>query len=182
MLEAATRRRVAEGLPFEVTTSQAGEEIAAALEDEVAELRDLLNDHDAAGRATVEAVVPALFPPCMKTLVQRVRSGESVPAHTEFSLVSFLVALGMDDTEVTTLLDADGDDAERLQTRVRYLEDADGSQFAPPTCATMKSYGDCTEPDERCETISHPLSYYESAVRDAGSVRDWRETIADSDQ
>ncbi|RDI73057.1 DNA primase [Halopelagius longus] len=180
-LEEAVRRRVAEGLPFEVRGSPAGEEIADALEEEVSKLRDLLNDHDAAGSAAVETVVPALFPPCMKTLVRRVREGEAVAPHSEFSLVSFLVALGMDETEVTTLLNADDEDAERLETRVAYLADADGSQFAPPTCATLKAYGDCTDPDERCETISHPLSYYESAVRDAGDVRDWRETVAESE-
>ncbi|SFF79080.1 DNA primase large subunit [Halopelagius inordinatus] len=181
-LEEAVRRRVAEGLPFEVRGSPAGEEIADALDEEVAELRDLLNDHDAAGSAAVEAVVPDLFPPCMKTLVRRVREGETLAPHSEFSLVSFLVGVGMDETEVTTLLDADdAETADRLETRVAYLADADGSQFAPPTCATLKAYDDCTDPDERCETISHPLSYYESAVRDAGDVRDWRETVAEGE-
>jgi DNA primase large subunit len=178
-LEEAVRRRVAEGLPFEVRGSAAGDEIADALAEEVATLREMLNDHDAAGSASVEAVVPALFPPCMKALVREARRGEELPAHSEFSLVSFLVALGMDETEVTTLLDADSDDADRLETRVRYLADADGSQFGPPTCATLEEYGDCRNSDERCETISHPLSYYDGAVGDAGDVRDWRETVAE---
>jgi DNA primase large subunit len=44
----------------------------------------------------------------------------------------------------------------------------------------MQAYGDCVDPDERCETIAHPLSYYTDAVRDAGDVRDWREA-ADGD-
>jgi DNA primase large subunit len=177
LIEEAVRRRVAEGLPFQVRDGGAGDEIAAALDDEVGELRDLLNDHDATGRTNVDTVVPALFPPCIRSLVQRARGGESLPAHSEFSLVSFLVALGMDETEVATLLDADGDDAERLETRVTYLADADGTQYAPPSCATMVSYGDCTDPDERCETISHPLSYYTGAISDAGDVRDWRERV-----
>ncbi|RYJ14949.1 DNA primase [Halogeometricum borinquense] len=181
LLEEAVHRRVADGLPFEVRGSSAGDEIADALEDEVASIRDLLNDHDAAGRTDVEAVVPALFPPCMKALVQRAREGESLPAHSEFSLVSFLVALGMDATEVTTLLDVTDETASRIATRVEYLTDAGGSQFAPPSCASMQSYGDCVNKDERCETISHPLSYYTSAVRDAGDVRDWRETVTDDE-
>ncbi|QIB72953.1 DNA primase large subunit PriL [Halogeometricum borinquense] len=181
LLEEAVHRRVADGLPFEVRGSSAGDEIADALEDEVASIRDLLNDHDAAGRTDVEAVVPALFPPCMKALVQRARGGESLPAHSEFSLVSFLVALGMDATEVTTLLDVTDETASRIATRVEYLTDAGGSQFAPPSCASMQSYSDCVNKDERCETISHPLSYYTSAVRDAGDVRDWRETVTDDE-
>lgn len=181
LLEEAVRRRVADGLPFEVRGSAAGDEIADALEAEVASLRDLLNDHDAAGRTEVEAVVPGLFPPCMKALVQRAREDESLPAHSEFSVVAFLVALGMDATEVTTLLDADGETAERIATRVEYLAETEGSQFAPPSCASMQSYGDCVNRDERCETISHPLSYYAGAVRDAGDVRDWREAVADGE-
>ncbi|SFR33418.1 DNA primase large subunit PriL [Halogeometricum limi] len=179
LLEEAVRRRVADGLPFEVRGNSAGDEIAEALDDEVESLRNLLNDHDVAGRTDVDAVVPGLFPPCMKALLQRAQSGESLPAHSEFSLVSFLVAFGMDATEVATLLGADGDDADRIETRVTYLADAEGSQFAPPSCASMQSYGDCVNRDERCETISHPLSYYTSAVRDAGEVRDWREAVGE---
>lgn len=181
LLEEAVRRRVAEGLPFAVRGSAAGEEIADALEDEVNALRNLLNDHDVAGRAEIDAVVPALFPPCVTALVERARGGESLPSHSEFSLVSFLVAVGMDATEVTTLLGADGEAKSRMETRVEYLADAEGAQFAPPSCATMQSYGDCVNRDERCETISHPLSYYAGALRDADDVQDWREVPANGD-
>ncbi len=175
ILEAAVERRVATGLPFEVRGTDGGDAIAEAVSTAVADLRSLLNDHDA-GRTTVDAVVPALFPPCMKALVRRARGDEALPGHAEFSLVSFLVAFGMDADDVTTLLDVDGDTAERIETRVEYLANADGTQYPPPSCTTMQSYGDCVDPDERCETISHPLSYYTDAVRDAGDVRDWRET------
>ncbi|WP_417351705.1 DNA primase [Halobellus marinus] len=208
ILEAAVERRVAAGLPFEVRGDDGGDAIAEALAPAVSELRSLLNDHGATRGSNVETVVPALFPPCMKTLVRRTRSGEALPDHTEFSLVSFLVALGLDGEEVLTLLDVDGADdstperegaggsdgaadssdkadsndesganerRERIETRVEYLTEGDGTQYPPPSCATMKAYGDCVDPDERCETISHPLSYYMDAVRDAGDVRDWRE-------
>jgi len=177
LLEAAVGRRVASGLPFEVRGSEGGDAIAAALAPAVADLRELLNDHDAAGRTSVEAVVPALFPPCMRALVQRARddADADLPATAEFSLTSFLVALGMDAEDVTTLLDAEGEAADRIGTRVEYLVERDGTQYPPPSCATMQAYGDCVDPDERCDTISHPLSYYTDAVREAGEVRDWRE-------
>ena len=178
LLEAAVERRVASGLPLEVRGSEGGDAIAEALAPAIAELRELLNDTDTAGRASVEAVVPALFPPCMRTLVQRAREGEELPATAEFSVISFLVALGMDREDVTTLLDvAEGETADRIGTRIEYLAERDGTQYPPPSCATMKAYGDCVDPDERCETISHPLSYYTDAVRAAGDVRDWRETV-----
>jgi DNA primase large subunit len=179
LLEAAVERRVASGLPFAVRGSEGGDAIAEALAPAVSDLRELLNDHDTAGRLSVEKVVPALFPPCMRTLVQRARDDGDLPATAEFSLTSFLVALGMDAGEVTTLLDVDGDAADRIETRVEFLAERDGTQYPPPSCATMKAYGDCVDPDERCETISHPLSYYTDAVREAGDVRDWREAAGE---
>ena len=180
LLEAAVERRVAEGLPFEVRGTDGGDAIAGALEAAVSELRGLLDDHDAVGPRQVDTVVPALFPPCMKTLVRRARGGEALAAHAEFSLVSFLVALGMDRSDVLTLLDADAESetGARIETRVEYLAESGGTQYPPPSCSTMKSYGTCVDPDERCETISHPLSYYSDALRNAGDVRDWRETAA----
>ena len=178
LLEAAVERRVASGLPLEVRGTDGGDAIAEALSPAIADLRELLNDTDTTGRTSVEAVVPALFPPCMRALVRRAREGEELPATTEFSLLSFLVALGMDREDVTTLLDAgDGETADRIGTRIEYLAERDGTQYPPPSCATMEAYGDCVDPDERCETISHPLSYYTDAVRTAGDVRDWRETV-----
>ncbi len=179
LLEAAIQRRVASGLPLEIRGSEGGNAIAEALAPAIADLRELLNDHDATGRTSVEAVVPALFPPCMRTLVQRARDDADLPTTAEFSLTSFLVALGMDQDDVTTLLDAEGGVAERIGTRVEYLAERDGTQYPPPSCATMKAYGDCVDPDERCETISNPLSYYTDAVREAGDVRDWREATGD---
>ncbi|WP_336025564.1 DNA primase large subunit PriL [Halobellus salinisoli] len=179
LLEAAVERRVAAGLPFEVRGTDGGDAIAEALSDAVAELRSLLDDHETAGAGQIETVVPALFPPCMRALVRRARGDETLAAHAEFSLVSFLVALGLDADDVVTLLDADeSDDDARIRTRVEYLAESDGTQYPPPSCATMKTYGTCVDPDERCETISHPLSYYTDALREAGDVRDWRETAS----
>jgi DNA primase large subunit len=177
LLEAAVKRRVASGLPLEIRGSEGGDAIAEALAGAISDLRELLNDADGTGHTPVEAVVPALFPPCMRTLVQRAREGEALPTTAEFSLTAFLVALGMDDEEVTTLLDVEAGTptADRIGARVEFLAERDGTQYPPPSCATMKAYGDCVDPDERCETISHPLSYYTDAVRAAGDVRDWRE-------
>jgi DNA primase large subunit len=196
LLEAAVEDRVAAGLPVEVRGTDGGDAIADALDPTVAALKSLLDDHDTGAHAGDEAVVPALFPPCMKALVRRAREGESLSSHAEFSLVSFLVAFGMDDEDVVTLLDVGEDSpaddaaggspnesaadedrspAERIRARVEYLADTDSTQFPPPSCTTMQSYGICVDPDERCETISHPLSYYTSAVSEAGDVRDWRD-------
>lgn len=173
LLREAVRRRVAEGLPFEVRDSPGGEDLATALEAEVSDLRDLLEERGPT--RNVDVVVPGLFPPCMRALLTRAREGdgEDLPAHSRFALMSFLVGLGMDRTEVAALTDI-GD--ERIEYAVTVLEDGDGTQYPPPSCSTMAAYGDCVNKDDRCETISHPTAYYADAVADAPSVTDWRET------
>jgi len=65
-------------------------------------------------------------------------------------------------------------DAETVRRRVARVRDANREgdvavTFAPPSCATMKAYGDCVDMDDRCERIRHPLAYYESALLDARS-------------
>jgi DNA primase large subunit len=41
----------------------------------------------------------------------------------------------------------------------------------------MQSYGDCVNMDDRCETIAHPMAYYEQALdeAEADDPVDWRE-------
>jgi DNA primase large subunit len=34
----------------------------------------------------------------------------------------------------------------------------------------MQAYGDCVNRDERCERITHPLSYYKTAVEASGGT------------
>jgi DNA primase large subunit len=178
LLREAVRRRVAEGLPFSVRDSPGGEELAASLEEEVADLRDLLAEHDPV--TDVDVVSPVHFPPCVKALLERARGGEDLPAHSAFALVSFLTDLGMDEDEVATLYGADDADlAERVATRVTYLRDGDRTQYPSPSCATMQAYGDCVNRDERCETITHPMAYYGDAVRDGEEVSDWRDGSRD---
>jgi DNA primase large subunit len=41
----------------------------------------------------------------------------------------------------------------------------------------MQSYGDCVNMDDLCETISHPMAYYEAKLDDSDEddLVDWRE-------
>jgi DNA primase large subunit len=181
LLGVAVRRRVAEGLPFEVRSSPQGERIADALEAEVASLRDLLADR---GREyDVDTVVPELFPPCVTDLLERARRGAELAPHSRFALTAFLTGIGMDTDEVVSLYRATSIDEEEIRYQVEYLRDAGGTQYPAPTCATMQSYGDCVNRDERCETISHPMSYYGSALADAddADIEDWRETASETE-
>ena len=173
LLREAVRRRVEEGLPLEVP-----EAIAEPLDDELAAVRRSVADVDP--ETSFDAVVPGLFPPCVRTLLTRVREGEALPDHSRFSLVSFLVCAGLEPEEVTALCDLSGEAAESVRAQAERLHDESGGVAAPPSCAGMVEYGDCVDPDEVCETIQHPLSYYGERLRRAPDERvaDWRESDA----
>lgn len=159
LLREAVRRRVADGLPFEVRGSAGGDAIAEALSEDVATLRDRLAERERL--PDVEAVIPAQFPPCMQALLDR----DGLAPHAAFAATAFLVSLGLDADAIAERWPALDDGS--LSYRTTVLADTNGSQYPAPSCATMQTFGDCVNPDERCETIDHPLRYYASAVADA---------------
>ena len=165
ILREATRRRVSEGLPFAVRGSDAGDQLAAALDSHVQRIRNLLSDRGAINAVYADSVEPDLIPPCISALLERTQDGESLPNEAAFSLAAFLVGVGLDPEEVGSVV---GDaSAEALEKRATVLADSSGSQFAPPSCETMQAYDLCVNRDDRCDTIAHPMAYYETATNDA---------------
>jgi DNA primase large subunit len=136
LLREAVRDRVAEGLPFE----DVPEPIATALAPQVERLRGQLGEHRPP--RSVDTLVPELFPPCMTALAERALSGEALDPPASYALVAFLTSAGMTPEEVAAALPIDAAEyqAERLGSEM-------GGGYAPPTCATMQSYGD-TEDEE----------------------------------
>lgn len=164
LLRQAVERRVSAGLPLSVPGA-----IAAELDDAVAAVEDLLADLELSD--DIDAVVPDLFPPCVANLLERTREGQALPDHSRFVLTSFLTAIGMDDGEIAEFCggEADAYRTERIAT-------ADGgTEYPPPSCETMVAYGDCVNRDEVCETISHPMKYYEKRLDAADAAADWRD-------
>ena len=168
LLEEAIHRRVADGLPFDVRERNPA--LASALEPTVASVKQLLTAGHAPTR-TPDVVDPTVFPPCMKALVGRAQGGEDLPPESRFAHTAFLVALDLD---AETIASMTGLDAEQTATQVEFLRDREGGQYPSPSCATMQAYGDCVNRDEWCDRISHPLSYYVTAVEagDAGGADD----------
>lgn len=158
LLERAVADRVAEDLPLSVP-----EEIATGLAEPLEELGSLLDDHDVP--VQFDAAVPAAFPPCVQSLLERAREGEALPANAQYTLVGFLGATGMDVDAVVDLA-GDGLDRETVDYQLAHLRDDRGLEYAPPSCASMDAYGTCVDRDDRCDTINHPLSYYEGALAD----------------
>lgn len=172
LLRAAVEDRVGDGLPLSVPDA-----VAAPLGDAVADVEAALADLDLTRE--IDAVVPELFPPCMQHLLQQVRDGEHLEHHSRFAITSFLTSIGLTTDEIIDIYSVNpgfGEDVTRYQTD-HIRGDTGPTEYTPPSCATMKSYGDCHEPDGLCEHISHPLSYYEAKLDDdeAEELEDWRD-------
>ncbi|QKG92758.1 DNA primase [Halorubrum salinarum] len=168
-LEAAVEARVAEGLPFELG---ADEEIAAALESRVADLRRLLSERTYAEPPDV--VAPALFPPCMTNLIEKAERDAALSAAESFALMAFLVGIGMTPDEVVAFCADTSLDAEGIRYQTEFLTDDRGTQYPPPTCETLANYGICHNEDDHMQVAADPLSYYETRVAAADEVTDWR--------
>ena len=172
LVRQAVKQRVEEGLPLSVP-----DEIASALESEQAHIRELLADLELT--RDIDTVVPDLFPPCMMYLLDQVQKGQHLGHHSRFAIASFLTSIGMSTDEIVELFQVNpgfGEEATRYQ--VNHIRGSTSpTQYSPPACATMQSYGDCVNMDDRCETISHPLGYYEKSLDDADEdeLVDWRE-------
>jgi DNA primase large subunit len=170
LLREAIAGRVAEGLPLSVP-----EAIADPLSAELSSIRRAIADLDPP--MSFDAVAPELFPPCMRALLSQIRDGETLADHARFSLVSFLLATGLDAEGVIELCSLSGGGADAVRTQVERLRDEEGVVAAPPSCTVMDEYGYCVDKDETCETIRHPLSYYETSLDQTPEDRivDWRQ-------
>ncbi len=102
------------------------------------------------------------FPPCMRKLLKMIQNGENVPHSGRFALVAFLHTLGMDSEEILETFSAAPDfDPSKSKYQIDHITgEISGTEYTPPECSTMKSYGICFDPDELCKRIKHPLSYY----------------------
>ncbi|ELY59249.1 DNA primase large subunit [Natronococcus amylolyticus DSM 10524] len=177
LLREAIRERIEEGLPFQVPDA-----IAASLEPEAAEIRDVLAELDLTRE--IDTVVPDLFPPCMKALLDDIQKGEHLPHHSRFAITAFLTSIGMSTDEIVELYRVNSSFGEEM---TRYQTDHIGgetspTEYSPPSCATMQSYGDCVNKDDLCERIPHPMAYYEKRIEqtDEDELEDWREGSEES--
>ncbi len=173
LLREAVRDRVEDGLPFAVP-----DPIATALDAEAEAISEVLAELELTRE--IDTVVPDLFPPCMKALLDRIQKGEHLPHHSRFAITSFLTSIGMSTDEIVELYRVNssfGEEMTRYQTD-HIRGDTSPTEYSPPSCATMQSYGDCVNKDDLCETIPHPMAYYEERIDDADDdeLEDWRGT------
>ena len=130
-------------------------------------IRDAAGDLTSYATREIDTVVPEEFPPCMKALLDAIQQGEHLTHESRFAITAFLTTIGMSTDEIVELYGVNPGFGERI---TRYQTDhirnggTDGKGYTPPSCATMVTRGDCVNRDDRCETIGHPLAYYEQAL------------------
>jgi DNA primase large subunit len=171
-LQNALQDRIESELPLEIPADirSAVEKDVMHIETAFAEMKSRF-DASAGGDVTVDD-----FPPCMRSLLAGTRNGLNLPHSGRFALVSFLHALGMDSEQIMALFSQSPDfDASKTVYQVKHITgEHGGTEYTPPECSTMKSYGICFEPDDLCgnEKMVHPLIYYRIRTRSARREED----------
>jgi DNA primase large subunit len=158
VLRNAVERHIEEGLPLPVN-----DEIERAFEADLRDVSRILETKKAAFKADdIGKVSIFRFPPCMYNLLAQIQNHENVPHMGRFAIVAFLHHIGLSNAEIYRVF---GDVPDFAADITKYqIEHITGSssptEYTPPECATMKSYGICPGPDRLCLHIKHPLSYY----------------------
>lgn len=160
VLQQALQDRIEEELPLQVS-----DVVLEHLEEDSSEIKNMVETRRERYRAEDLGKVSIIrFPPCMKKLVAIAQAGENVPHSGRFALTTFLHHIGLSGEEILNLFATSPDfDASKTRYQIEHITgETSGTEYTPPECATMKSYGVCFEPDALCEheNVNHPLTYY----------------------
>lgn len=173
LLEEAVRERLLEELD---ALEPPGREVSRALSRDMNELTTLLAAHrvrfqqDATGEMRLEA-----FPPCMRVIWAAIQAHQNVPHMGRFAIVAFLHKLGMDSEAILKFFSAVPDfDVNKSRYQIEHITGkiGGGTEYTPPNCASMQTYGICPldQRDEIClYRIKHPLSYYRYKLKRSGA-------------
>ena len=158
VLRNAIQRHIEQGLPLPVN-----DDILGAFKSDLSEIRGLLEAKKATFKAEdIGKVSITRFPPCMYNLLAQIQNHENVPHMGRFAIVAFLHHIGLGNEEIFRVFgDVPDFAADVTKYQIEHITGTSSpTEYTPPECATMKSYGICPGPDRICLTIKHPLSYY----------------------
>lgn len=104
------------------------------------------------------------IPPCMRSILSLVQSGENVAHAGRFALTAFLHMIGLSNEEILQFNKSSPDFDEKI---ARYQIDhitgtISTTEYSPQSCKTMVSLGLCVNKDLLCSKILHPLGYYDA--------------------
>jgi DNA primase large subunit len=160
LMEELVRDRVLSGLPLEVD-----EGICSRLEDILQPLKTEMEAMRSRHRTDLGRIEEGAFPPCIRSMLTDVAAGKNLAHSARFALTSFLLQIGMSVQDVVSQFSSSPDfDPERTSYQVEHIAGSSGTKYKPPSCSTMKTYGNCPGEDPLCTRINHPLSYYERRI------------------
>lgn len=166
VLQQALQDRIESELPLSLSS-----EMSAALEPNLPDIRARLDEkrkrYSMQGMGEVKA---DRFPPCMKRLLAMTQAGENLPHSGRFAITSFLHTIGLDSEEILKLFSTSPDfDASKSRYQIQHITgEVSGTEYTPPECSTMRSYGLCQDTDRTCGRVKHPLSYYRRRMSRGG--------------
>lgn len=101
------------------------------------------------------------YPPCMASLVMALAGGANLTHMGRFALTAFLHTIGLSTTQIVEVYQRSPDfDIEKTLYQVEHISGRSGTEYTPPSCATMETNGLCVRRDPLCERIGGPLGYY----------------------
>ena len=73
-------------------------------------------------------------------------------------------------------------DIQKTMYQVEHISGRGGTEYTPPGCATMKTYGLCVNPDAICKnkSVTHPLWYYKQKKKMSAQKKAWNEKKSNS--
>lgn len=165
LIEQMVTDKIASELPLEVN-----DEILSSFASEIDEIKvELAREQEERKSKDMGRLSIVRFPPCMRRLLKMMQSGENVPHSGRFALVAFLHTLGMDSQDILQIFSSAPDfDEGKASYQIKHIiGETSGTEYTPPECSTMKSYGICFDPDILCgrEWMTHPLKYYRAKGR-----------------
>lgn len=110
------------------------------------------------------------YPPCMNALVTALLEGKNLTHMGRFALTAFLHTIGLSTTQIVEVYQRSPDfDIEKTLYQVEHISGRSGTEYTPPSCATMLTNGICVGRDGLCERIGSPLGYYRKKKVKAGA-------------
>ncbi len=168
LVEEGLRDRLTEEL---VALEKPGREVQRAFPKELNEISTILAAHRARfQQETTGEVRPEAFPPCIKAIWSGIQNHQNIPHMGRFAIVTFLHKQGMDSEAILKFFSAVPDfDVSKSRYQIEHITGKIGgsTEYTPPTCSTMQTYGICPLDmrDDICFSIKHPLSYYRKSLR-----------------
>lgn len=172
LLQELIKDRIAHNLPMPVSN-----ELIQECESYIKEVSEVLEEQKSNfGDTEFESVETDLFPPCITHAIANTQAGVNLAHSMRFAMTAFLLTIGMSVDDIMNLFTASPDfDVEKARYQVEHIAGSSGTNYKPPSCSTMQTYGNCYAPDEMCKKISHPLNYYSRKLwfrkRDAQNIK-----------